>query len=74
MIATLGPLGDVGVIKDTPSALVPLNGWTDAMNVSFQDGKVVRSYGYIESLTPASVRSMRSFARLPRGPFGSTQG
>lgn len=69
MIATLGPLGDVGVIKDTPSALVPLNGWTDAMNVSFQDGKVVRSYGYIESLTPSISPIYAQFCPTATGAF-----
>ena len=69
MLATLGPLGDVGVVKDIAPHLVPLNGWTDAINMSFRDGRAVRSFGYLQSLTPSINPIYAQFIQAPTASF-----
>lgn len=46
MIIPFKGTGEVGVVKDKPAHDIPLNGWSDAVNVRFNDGYAEKSLGY----------------------------
>ena len=47
-IVPIGPAGKIGVIRDTSSAELPPQAWTDARNVRFLDGSAFQSLGHGE--------------------------
>lgn len=49
-IFKLDNLGEIGVIKDLPSYNLPVNAWSDSINVDFEFLTVKRSFGYISSV------------------------
>ena len=69
MILSLGPMGQIGVIRDDEPQTIPLNAWTDASNVHFRDGKVVRMAGYKSVLTPSISPLFALYAQVLAGPF-----
>lgn len=69
MRATIGPLGEVGIVKDQAAHLLPLNAWTDGRNVSFRDGKVVRSFGYLSTLTPGNSPFYAQYCPTATGTY-----
>lgn len=55
MLVPINNLGQYGVIRDTPSHLLPANAWTDARGVRFYDGSVWKSFGDVAVLGTPSV-------------------
>jgi len=55
MIIPFKSIGEIGVIKDKPAHTLPLNAWSDAVNVRFNDGYAEKSLGYSSQLGTPSI-------------------
>lgn len=56
MIISIDNIGEVGVIKDKPAHSLPINAWSNASNVRFNDGYAEKALGYSSQLgTPTAA-------------------
>lgn len=62
MIIPFASTGEIGVIKDKPAYSIPLNAWSDAVNVRFNDGYAEKSLGHS---APFGTPSIAPYFLLP---------
>jgi len=55
MIIPFTATGEIGVVKDKPSHSIPLNAWSDAVNVRFNDGYAEKSLGHSDAFGAPSI-------------------
>ena len=55
MIVKFDNAGEIGVIKDKPAHSLPLNAWSDASNIRFNDGYAEKFYGHSSALGTPSI-------------------
>jgi hypothetical protein len=55
MLHNIAGTGQIGVIKDLSTHELPINAWTDALNIRFLDGYAHQAFGYNEAYASPSV-------------------
>ena len=58
-------VGASGIIKDIPSVLLPVEGWSDGLNVRFDNGSVSKILGHSEEFTVTTELSWCSIGLVP---------